>query len=289
MTMRNACCAIASDSQAEVTLVHFLLEREFREILHVVSERDFQSLAQQHDVAVLLLAFTDLGAAANFQQRYAQRPERDAGVQAQVVLLCAREDVNAAYELCRSHEIFDYVMFWPVTHDPKRLPLAAHRACDAYEALARNLPRRMPVPGAADSAATVSVPLPLPMPMPDLAVLVVEDDPFQLAVAISVLISSGLRATGAAGAQAALALLETSEPALILLDVDMPDMDGMELLRLLKADPRHVKTPVIMLTAMRERELVLEALHDGAADFIVKPFDRATLLQKIQRVTGLVT
>jgi len=286
MTIRQACCAIASDSQAEVILVHSLLEREFSDILHVASELDWQSFAQRHDVAVLLLAFTDLGVAANFQQRYAQRPERGLGVQAQVVLLCAREEVDAAYELCRSHEIFDYVMFWPVTHDPKRLPLAAHRACDAYEALARNLPRRAPAPGPSDAAPTIS--LPRLLPMPDLAVLVVEDDPFQLTVAISVLISSGLRATGAASAQAALALLETSEPALILLDVDMPDMDGMELLRLLKADPRHAKTPVIMLTAMRERELVLEALHDGAADFIVKPFDRATLLQKIQRVTGLV-
>ncbi len=81
-------------------------------------------------------------------------------------------------------------------------------------------------------------------------------------------------------------MIETSMPGLILLDVDMPGMGGMELLRLLKGTPRFADIPVIMLTVMREREMVLEALRDGAADFIVKPFDRDTLLQKIRRVAG---
>jgi CheY-like chemotaxis protein len=291
MRIRNACCAVISDSQAELTLVHFLLEREFSEILEVATETAWPSLAQRNDVAVLLLAFTDLVAAAKFREWHAQRPEHG-GAPAQVVLLCSREDVGAAYELCRSHDIFDYVMFWPVTHDPKRLSLAAHRACDAYETLVRNLPPAVTAADAQSADATTTVPAvspPVRLPLPDLAVLVVEDDPFQLAIAISVLIASGLRATGAAGAQVALSLLESSAPALILLDVDMPDMDGMALLRRLKADPRHAAIPVIMLTMMRERDMVLEALRDGAADFIVKPFDRDTLLQKIRRVTALVT
>jgi CheY-like chemotaxis protein len=124
------------------------------------------------------------------------------------------------------------------------------------------------------------------MPLPDLQVLVVEDHAFQLAVAVSVLISAGLRATGAADAHTALAMLEASIPAVILLDVDMPGMGGMELLRVLKSAPRFANIPVIMLTVSREREMVLEALRDGAADFIVKPFDRDTLLQKIRRVAG---
>jgi CheY-like chemotaxis protein len=105
---------------------------------------------------------------------------------------------------------------------------------------------------------------------------------------LSVLISAGLRATGAAGAQAALAMIETSRPELILLDVDMPDMSGMDLLRLLKRTPRFAAIPVIMLTVSREREMVMEALRDGAADFIVKPFDRDTLLQKIRRAAAPV-
>jgi CheY-like chemotaxis protein len=268
---RNARCAVVSDSQAEVTLVHFLLEREFSEILDVLSEEGFQSLLQREDVAVVLLAFTDWEVASGFLQRYTQGASHGIHKPAQVVLLCSREDVGAAYELCRANEIFDYVMFWPVTHDPKRLPLAVHRACDAYERMSCE-PASGLVPEASHRA------------MRDLSVLVVEDDPFQLAVAMSVLIASGLRAVGAAGAQAAQTLLETSRPALILLDVDMPDVGGMELLRLLKADKRHAGIPVIMLTVSGERQLVLEALGAGAADFIVKPFDRDTLLQKIDRV-----
>jgi CheY-like chemotaxis protein len=270
---------VASDSPAEVKLVCSLLSHEFTELVAVVSEEEWQVFAQRNDIAVLLLVFTELGAAMHFHGRYIQHRHAAGGIPAQIVMLCATADVGAAYDLCRRHSIFDYVSFWPVTHDPKRLPLAAHRACDAYESLARIPPSAAPATiGEEFPAATI--------PMPDIAVLVVEDDRFQLAVAISVLISAGLRATGASGGQVALDMLQTSQPALILLDVDMPDMSGLELLRLLKATPRHAGTPVIMLTMMREREMVLEAMRDGAADFIVKPFDRDTLLQKIRRVAS---
>jgi CheY-like chemotaxis protein len=287
---RQACCAVASDSQTEVALVHSLVEGEFSEVLNVATEPEWQALVLRDDVAVLLLAFSDLEAARAFQLRYQDERQGAAGIPAKVVMLCSRESVGAAYELCRRQNIFDYVLFWPVTHDPKRLPLALHRACDAYESAAR----AMPAPASAMvSAAATESSASAPeedrtSPMPDLQVLVVEDHDFQLAVALSVLISCGLRATGASGAHAALAMLETATPDLILLDVDMPGIGGLELLRILKANLRFAHIPVIMLTVMREREMVLEAMRDGAADFIAKPFDRDTLLQKIRRVSEKV-
>jgi CheY-like chemotaxis protein len=271
---------VASDSPTEVTLVRSLLKHEFTDIIAVSSEEDWRMLLQRNDVAALVLAFNSLAAARDFHRRYVLAMHSAAANAAQAVMLCSLDNVPAAYDLCRGKSISDHVLFWPMTHDPRRLPLAVHRACDAFECL---------LPAVTPSPATISGPVPpadTAMPPLDLQVLVVEDHGFQLAVAVSVLISAGLRATGASDAQAALAMIETSMPGLILLDVDMPGMGGMELLRLLKATPRLASIPVIMLTVTREREMVLEALRDGAADFIVKPFDRDTLLQKIRRVAG---
>jgi CheY-like chemotaxis protein len=190
-------------------------------------------------LAALVLAFPELPAARDFHQRYQLERQTATGHEALAVMLCSRANMGAAYELCRSNSISDYVLFWPVTHDPLRLPLAVHRACDAFESLPRAVtPAATAILAAPAGTDAVTAP-------PGLHVLVVEDHDFQLAVALSVLISAGLRATGAAGAQAALAL-----------------------------------------TVSREREMVMEALRDGAADFIVKPFDRDTLLQKIRRVAA---
>ncbi len=270
---RHACCAVASDSSAEVALVYSLLEPEFSEILAVTTEEDWRVLVQRDDVAVLVLAFHDLAAATDFHQRYTLARPISAGHQAQAVMLCSRKNVSAAYDLCRSQSIADYVLFWTITHDPQRLMLAMHRACDAFEQFH---------PAVTDSPTTreeAVVPL-------DLQVLVVEDHAFQLSVAVSVLNSAGMQATGVLDASSALTAIEASIPDLILLDVDMPGMSGIELLRLLKSTPRFVKIPVIMLTVTREREMVLEALREGAADFIVKPFDSDTMLQKIRRVSA---
>jgi CheY-like chemotaxis protein len=216
--------------------------------------------------------------AVEFHDRYLSE-RRAGGIAAQAVLLCAREEVEQAYELCRMHRVFDYVMFWPVTHDPRRLPLAAHRACDAHALLAA-------VGGGAPATAPEAVAAPEPPRLHDGMVLVVEDDDFQLELALSVLRSANVAAAGINGGAAALAALATGTPGLILLDVDMPDVNGLELLRRLNATQPGIAVPVIMLTAVRDRSQVLEALREGAIDYIAKPYDRDTLLYKVQRVLG---
>jgi DNA-binding response OmpR family regulator len=88
---------------------------------------------------------------------------------------------------------------------------------------------------------------------------------------------------------AALALLERGVPGLILLDVVMPELDGFAVLRRLRAIRLHTTTPVIMLTALRDRELVLETLRAGAVDYILKPFEHDKLLRKVRRVMSMRT
>lgn len=65
------------------------------------------------------------------------------------------------------------------------------------------------------------------------------------------------------------------------MDVMMPDMDGIETTQHLKAVPQFAKIPVIMITGKSEGQTVKDSLKAGAADFVVKPFDPAPLIAKI--------
>jgi len=74
----------------------------------------------------------------------------------------------------------------------------------------------------------------------------------------------------------------------VLLDIQMPEIDGIELLADLRALPEYAETPVLMLTAMSDREYIDAAFHAGASDFINKPFDFLELRSRIRSAHGLV-
>jgi two-component system cell cycle response regulator len=84
-----------------------------------------------------------------------------------------------------------------------------------------------------------------------------------------------------------LAAAAKSQPGLILLDVTMPVMDGIEMLSKLKADPQLKAIPVVMLTAEGGRDNVLKIAKIGVRDYIVKPFKEEALIQKVGRIVEL--
>jgi CheY-like chemotaxis protein len=67
------------------------------------------------------------------------------------------------------------------------------------------------------------------------------------------------------------------------MDIVMPDMGGLEVVRRLKADPALASIPVIVVSGKGGRETVLQSVELGVSDFVVKPIDRKTLLSKIGR------
>ena len=73
---------------------------------------------------------------------------------------------------------------------------------------------------------------------------------------------------------------------LILLDWNMPNMDGITLLKKLQSVPQLASIPVIMVTTEAEKERVVEAMQAGAKSYVVKPFDAETLTGKIQSVVS---
>jgi two-component system cell cycle response regulator len=91
----------------------------------------------------------------------------------------------------------------------------------------------------------------------------------------------------AADGEAGLAVARRERPDVILLDYKMPVMDGSEALARLRADPELRATPVIMLTAEASRESVLKIARLGVRDYLLKPFHKGVLVEKLSRIVTL--
>lgn len=81
-------------------------------------------------------------------------------------------------------------------------------------------------------------------------------------------------------------LLDQETPDLILLDIQMPEMDGIAVMELLKQHDDYKKIPVVFLTSNTDKEIVMRALQLGAIDYIAKPFDIANLSSRIKKIIG---
>jgi two-component system, chemotaxis family, chemotaxis protein CheY len=88
------------------------------------------------------------------------------------------------------------------------------------------------------------------------------------------------------GVKALAALPSCAPVSLFLLDVNMPNMDGITLLGEIRKLPEHTKTPVLMLTTETKEEFRSKAKETGANGWIVKPCEPARLLETIQRIIG---
>jgi len=111
-------------------------------------------------------------------------------------------------------------------------------------------------------------------------VLAVDDQPPNLRLLDAVLTPRGHRVLTATSGAEALALLETEDVDVVLLDIAMPEMDGHEVCRTIRATPATDYLPVVMVTASGPEQR-LAALESGADDFITKPFDKSELLARV--------
>jgi two-component system chemotaxis response regulator CheY len=82
----------------------------------------------------------------------------------------------------------------------------------------------------------------------------------------------------------ALNMLKASKFDFVVSDINMPNMNGFELLKNIKADTTLKDVPVLMVTAEAKKEDIVQAAQGGAAGYIVKPFTKATLEEKVQKI-----
>jgi DNA-binding response OmpR family regulator len=115
-------------------------------------------------------------------------------------------------------------------------------------------------------------------------ILVVDDEDDILHFLEMVLREKGYQVTTASGGHEALTRAQIDKPDLVLLDIMMPQMDGWEVLKLLRVDEETRRIPVAMLSARTEAKDRVQGLQEGAIDYICKPFSLTELLGKIEAI-----
>lgn len=136
-------------------------------------------------------------------------------------------------------------------------------------------PRFGPVHELAESAQTVK---PL--------LLVVDDDHFQHQLLRRMLADLPLNLVFAPSGNEALTMLRSHRPDIVLMDVALPDISGVEVVRRMRIVPALARTPVIFITGNSTKSVIAESLHVGAEDIMAKPFSRTRLLASIRRLLG---
>lgn len=411
---------IVTDVSADAAQIVRLLEDHFSQVESSTVESRFIADFERARPDVLVLAFASLERAERYSLGLYRHSEIAHTQPHRSIVLCDKDNVHRAFELCRQEYFDDYVMYWPLVYDTPRLAMSiliAGRALRAQQAApnaremaahARSVsqleaalddgiavgrqraeavsialqsagaevaraeaaarppePPRPPEPQASPPAAAADdspptllfdigpgaadsfeldldgVPSGLDLQRPgttapqqdvvhevrlridearqrvvpltewigglkkevkpqldaarqlgELAgrtpslVLVVDDDPFQCKLLERLLGNAGYRSLVAHSGAEALALLRRQLPELILMDVELPDLNGVEITRRLKTSPRTAGIPIVMITGHSERPVLQASLQAGAIDFLVKPFDREVLLNKLSRHLG---
>jgi class 3 adenylate cyclase/CheY-like chemotaxis protein len=113
------------------------------------------------------------------------------------------------------------------------------------------------------------------------SVLIVDDDPINRALLTRNLEHDGHRATAVDNGFAAFAAMRAEPPDVVLLDIEMPGLDGIEVLERIKADAALRHIPVIMISAVEDTDRIVRCIEAGAEDFLPKPFDPVILRARI--------
>jgi CheY-like chemotaxis protein/phosphoribosyl 1,2-cyclic phosphodiesterase len=215
------------------------------------------------------------------------------------------------------HSPFEYVVELACSAGVKRLALTHHdpthddAAIAEIERHARAVAERRRVPLEVFCAfeggrVTLGAPGGTPAPVPEVApaptatvapgaavasgvaaasgarVLIVDDDPVMRRLTRGALENDGYILTEAANGREALELVRREAPDLVILDFVMPELDGLDVLRVLRADPTTVSLPVLMLTSQADEDSTRAGFEVGATDYLTKPFSGPQLSARVR-------
>ncbi|HIJ89942.1 MAG: response regulator [Desulfobulbaceae bacterium] len=373
---------IATDNAADAEFVMRQLAEEYENVFtsinHETSVKEFDSKLPD----VLVLAFNSLEKAERYYLGLYRLSTLVHTHPHRTVILCDKDELNRVHDLCMKDYFDDYILFWPMAHDIKRLSMAIHHAVRGlasnkaafsaveFAALARRLPDLEPllkwhvvegnerIDTASDSIARAQQEMNAALDdffqrltqgdfsnlvevkdakglqyeigrlqqemIPDrfhgaiesimaikssaqefqqkyaphlesvhalramakkapATIMVVDDDELARKLFKTMFEPENYELMFAASGIEALALLNNRRPDLILMDMMMPDIDGLELTRRIKSTEQFSNIPIIMVTCNSSQSIVKQCLMAGASNYVVKPFNRTNLLKKIDK------
>jgi len=169
-------------------------------------------------------------------------------------------------------------------------PVSGGTAGDTAAPYLQEALRWLPGDGAsALTDATTAGPAPVANGGEKRHVIIADDNADMREYLSNLLQAAGYRVTAFIDGQQALDAARSEVPDLIISDVMMPGMDGLELLSVLRTDPRTAALPVLLLSARAGQEASIEGLQAGADDYLVKPFAAAELLARVRANVELAT
>lgn len=118
-------------------------------------------------------------------------------------------------------------------------------------------------------------------------IVAVDDSSLILMKLEKILSEQGYEVKGFSKGMRALKYLKKEVPDLIILDVEMPEIDGFEMLKLIKEKEELKNVPVIFLTSNNGQNEVIDAIKGGAKDYIIKPINEALLVEKVNKIFGI--
>lgn len=380
MNHKEARILVVGDNAVDAEQVCGMLRGRYPHVEATTDPLSSDTVFDRVKPQVLVLAFKSLEACELFYLSLYRRSEVIQALAHRTLVLCDKESVRRAFDLCLQEVFDDYVLFWPLVHDAMRLAMSVHLALGALEQelalaplselaqLARRaetleeqlaqqvqlgrvhaqhaqntarqaqasvsramggLSERILNTGL-DNALTVRdasrveqvfgklqrdslIPtleevVQAAQPMRDWVdtitselseplqatrdlvqhakvgrsqLLVVDDDEFMRRLLTQLLTAARYDVHAVGTGQDAQQFLSFNRPDLILMDLKLPDVDGIELTRELKGSAVGQDIPVIMLTGQTEKQVIVDSRKAGAVDFVAKPFNRDILLKKV--------
>lgn len=380
--INKASILVASDNKSDADVVQRLLSADYPNAKMTIGADQAAKDFDQYQPEVLVLVFKGL----EKSERYYLGLYRQ-GCSAQLqphctIVLCSKDEVRHAYNLCREGIFDDYVLFWPMTIDSFRLSMSVYLALRAQAKFRNDMPtaadfaaqvRRLAtlekmltdqlalgnnrienfdqavtaatnhsvstlenfsqrlVQSNLDDAVKIRNIEKLQLELKQLkqdafetpfhtlarstdplkqwtdefyqagnahlkslrqlntlassiqpSLLVVDDDEFQHKIISSILEKENYNLVFATNGYEAFHIIQHTRPDLIFIDVMLPDMSGIDIVKQIKASLSLTDIPILMITGESKKDIVLESLKAGAADIIVKPFARNIFLDKVK-------
>lgn len=117
-----------------------------------------------------------------------------------------------------------------------------------------------------------------------IVVLVVDDDPAFRKILKVMFKGANIEVVEAEnGQEGLLKLTRHPDISIALIDIDMPQMDGIRLVKVIRDQEMYSRIPIIMVTAKSDQKSIIQSIKAGAQDYVVKPIDKASLIQKISK------